>query len=165
MMKRILMICLTVSLLAAIPAFAQQPNPQAEAEWQHYLSKHPGLAEHPEWLENPTYLKDHPNMTKWLHDHPAVAQQAREAGMWDKQGQWHEASWWREHHPNQANQYHPDWAQQHPEWEQQHPGWNPNVQAHNEGAMDEHHQWQQKEWWVEHHPNWVKEHHPGWMAH
>src|SRR5271163_3714144 len=102
MMKRLAMICLTFSLLAALPAFAQ--NPQAEAEWQTYLSRHSGLAEHPQWLENPTYLKQHPGMVTWLRDHPAVAQQAREAGMWDRNGQWHNASWWHQNNPAWANQ-------------------------------------------------------------
>ena len=151
----ILFAALTISTLAA-SAFAQPaPNAQAEHEWQTYLSRHPGLAEHPQWLNNPQYMKEHPNMAKWLHDHPRVLADARHQGMWDHQGQWHDSDWWRDHNPNQVHQYHPEWAENHEN--------HPNMRGSNDGDYDEHHHWYDRGWWQEHHPDWVKQHHPNWM--
>jgi len=147
-----LIAALCVCLLAA-SAFAQPaPNPQAEHQWQRYLSNHPGLAEHPQWLNNPTYMKDHPNMAKWLQEHPRVRADARGQGMWDRNnGQWHDSDWWREHNPNQVYQNHPEWAQNHPNW-----------RGPNDGDYDQNHHWQNRTWWQKNHPDWVKQHHPNW---
>jgi len=153
-MKRIVMLCLTLSLLASLPAFAQMPNPTAESEWQTYLARHPGLAENPQLLNNPTYLNQHPQLAKWLQEHPAVFRQAREQGMWDHNGAWHDASWWHEHNTDWMYRYHPEWAEHHPEW-----------RGDNDGYFDEQHQWRDRHWWVAQHPEWVKQHHPGWLVH
>src|SRR5437870_3130958 len=99
----------------ASPAYAQAPNPRSEAEWQRYLGRHPGLRQHPEWLLNQNFLKAHPNMTTWLHNHPAVAQQAREQGMWDREGRWRDSSWWHNNDPDEFWEHHPEWAERHQE--------------------------------------------------
>ena len=154
-MKRLAISWLTLLLVAsAIPALAQTPNPRAEAEWQHYLTKHPGLQQHPEWLLNQNFLNEHPNMTKWLQEHPAVYKQARQQGMWDNQGRWHDAQWWRQNDPKAVAQYHPNWAHEH-EAEAE--------PARGDGDWDEHHHWRAREWWVEHHHEWTEKHHPEWM--
>jgi len=155
-MKRIAILCLTLSLLGAgsLRAFAQAPNPVAERDWQTYLSHHPGLAENPQLLNNPTYLNQHPQLAKWLKDHPLVARQAREEGMWDHDGAWHDSSWWHEHNPDWLYRYHPEWAINHPEWHGPH-----------DGAMDAQNQWHNRQWWTQNHPDWVKTQHPGWVAH
>ncbi len=151
-MRRIATFCLALSLLGTLPAFAQTPNSKAEAEWQHYLSKHPGLSEHPEWLSNQTYLKSHPNMTKWLQQHPNVFRQARAQGMWDHSGAWHDSSWWHQNHPDSMYKYHPEWAQNHPDWR---PG-DPD----GDGDVDHPGHWHHPHhWWAKHHPGW--EGHPG----
>jgi hypothetical protein len=89
--KKIATVGLALLLSVAVsPAFAQAPNPGAEAEWQQFLSRHPGLAEHPGWLHNPTYMHDHPNLAKWLQQHPRVLAESRNEGMWDHDGAWHD---------------------------------------------------------------------------
>ena len=151
-MKRIVILCLTLSMLGSFRAFAQTPNPTAEHNWQTYLARHPGLRQHPEWLNNPTYLKEHPNMSKWLRDHPAVFQQARGQGMWDQGGAWHDPSWWHKHDANAAYTNHPEWADHHRDWH-----------GDNDGDNDDQQHWHARNWWVQHQPDWVKEHHPGWQ--
>lgn len=138
----------------ARPAFAQcgRAEPAAEADWQRYLSRHPGLAEHPEWLRNPRFTSEHPNMTKWLHAHPNVLACAREQGMWDKRGGWHDADWWRDHHPDWMYENHEDWVEAHPQWH-----------GPNDGDWDDQHHWHPRHWWVQEHREWVKNHHPNWM--
>jgi len=116
-MKRIaVLFCLAGLLFAAAPVFAQVPNPVAEQNWQTYLSNHPGLAENPQLLNNQAYLNQHPGLATWLQQHPAVAQQARRQGMWDRQGNWHDSSWWHQHNPSWSNQHHPEWARNHTGW-------------------------------------------------
>ncbi len=150
-MKRVVMLCLTLSLLGSLPAFAQAPA--AEHEWQTYLSNHPGLAENPQWLNNPTYMHEHPGLATWLKDHPLVARQAWEQGMWDHNGAWHNSSWWHEHNPNLFYQNHPGWAANHPEW-----------RGPNDGAVDAQNNWHNRQWWAQNHPDVVKQQHPGWVA-
>jgi hypothetical protein len=138
----------------AAPTFARDapPNPQAEAEWQRYLAHHPGLREHPEWLLNPKYMQDHPNMAKWLHEHPRVLEDAREQGMWDRDGRWHDADWWRDHHPQSLYEYHPEWAETHPNW-----------RGRNDGDWDDQHHWHFRNWWMHERKEWAQEHHPEWF--
>lgn len=152
-MKRLVILCLTLSLLGSVRAFAQTPNPVAESNWQTYLSNHPGLAENPQLLNNPTYLHEHPQLSKWLKQHPAVAQQARGQGMWEHNGTWHNSSWWHEHNPNLVYQNHPEWAANHPEW-----------RGANDGAVDAQNNWHDRQWWAQNHPEVVKQQHPGWLA-
>lgn len=151
-MKKLVTLGLVLALLGSLRAFAQAPpNPAAEQDWQRFLSKHPGLAQNPQWLDNPTYLKEHPNMTKWLQQHPAVFRQARGQGMWDRQGNWHDSSWWHDHDADDVYRNHPEWAEYHRDWH-----------GKNDGDADDHHHWHNRHWWMKHHPNWVREHHPGW---
>jgi len=159
-MKRIVAIFLTTLLVASVrPVFAQAPGP--EAHWDQFLSRHPGLAEHPERLNNPAYLNAHPNMKKWLDQHPAVFADARREGMWDHQGNWHDSNWWNQNQPAFWQQYHPEWAQRHPDWAQNHP----YAQGPNDGDWDENHQhWYSRDWWVHHHRDWVEQHHHDWLA-
>ena len=152
-MKRIVILCLTLSMMGSLRAYAQAPNPTAEHNWQTYLARHPGLAENPQLLNNPTYLSQHKQLAKWLHDHPAVAQQARGQGMWEHNGTWHDSSWWHEHNPNLVYQNHPEWAERHEDW-----------RGANDGDADDQHHWHARNWWIQHHPDWVKEHHPGWQS-
>ena len=155
-MKRTFAIFLAMFLMAAaLPAFAQgpPPNPGAEAHWDRFLSRHPGLAEHPQWLRNPTYMREHPNMEKWLHEHPRVLREARAQGMWDHNGDWHDSNWWHQNNPSYASQYHPEWVENHPDW-----------RGANDGDWDDQHHWQARNWWMNHHRDWVEQHHHDWLA-
>ncbi|MGH7842095.1 MAG: hypothetical protein ACREQT_11310 [Candidatus Binataceae bacterium] len=156
-MRGIAAILLTMFLIAAaLPAFAQgaPPNPGAQEHWDQFLSRHPGLAEHPQWLRNPTYMHEHPNMAKWLQEHPRVAREARQQGMWEHDGTWHDSNWWHENNPNYASQYHPEWAENHPDW-----------RGENDGDWDQNHKhWHARDWWVRHHRDEVEQRHPDWLA-
>jgi hypothetical protein len=138
----------------ATPAYAQAPDPRAEAQWQRFLSNDPALRAHPEWLSNQNYLRSHPNMTTWLHDHPEVFRQAREQGMWDRQGRWHNSSWWHDNDPDEFWRNHPEWAEHHRDW-----------RGANDGDWDDQHNWRARNWWLEHRRDWVENHHPGWVRH
>jgi hypothetical protein len=157
-MKNIAAVCLTLFLgTAVMPAFGQEPppNPAAQVHWQEFLSRHPGLAEHPQWLRNPEYMREHPNMAKWLQEHPRVLEDAREQGMWENDGGWHDANWWRAHHPDYVDRFHPEWAEDHPDW-----------RGPADGAWDERHEhWHARQWWVAHDRAWVVQHHAAWLAH
>jgi hypothetical protein len=37
----------------------------------------------------------------------------------------------------------------------EHPRW---------GDYDDHHNWRNQEWWMNHHPKWVHHHHPEWVG-
>src|SRR4029077_11868678 len=53
----------------------------------------------------------------------------------------------------------PDWVyRHHNDWNSEHPTWA------NDGDYDDTHQWRDRQWWMQHHPNWVKDHHPHWDA-
>ena len=54
----------TLGAMFALPALAQ--SPQAEAELQRWISKDPRLQEDPGLMNNPTYLRNHPNFATWL---------------------------------------------------------------------------------------------------
>lgn len=152
-MKRIAILFLTVAFCGVTASAMAQPEPNghAEHEWQTYLSRHPGLAEHPQWLNNPSYMKQHPNMAKWLQQHPRVRADARGQGMWDHEGQWRDSDWWRDNHPNQMYQNHPEWAENHPNW-----------RGPNDGDYDDHHAWHNRAWWQHNRNEWVQKHHPNW---
>lgn len=92
-------------------------------------------------------------MAKWLHEHPRVLADARHEGMWDREGQWHDPDWWRDHHPNQMYQYHPEWAKNHPNW-----------RGPNDGAY-QNQTWYDRMWWEKNHRDWVQQHHPDWLRH
>ncbi len=157
-MSKALLACGAVLALALFTssAFAQcgDANPRAVAEWNHYLQRHQGLREHPGWLNNGNYEKDHPNMMKWLHDHPHVLACSRQEGMWDNQGNWRNANWWRSHNPNWMYQHHPEWAENHPDW-----------QGPNDGDYDDEHHWHNRGWWTRTKADWVRKHHPDWFTH
>jgi hypothetical protein len=131
-------------------AFAQAPNPAAEAQWQRYLANHPGAAAG--LANNPGYLANHPGRAQWLQQHPDVASYARhqgEIGGWDRRDQWHDRNWWVHNDPDWVRDHHPEWAERH-------------ADRDGDGDWDEHHHWRARNGWVKHHPDWVRDHHPGW---
>jgi hypothetical protein len=159
---------LTCSLLAAtlgamfaLPAFAQEVNPQAEQQLRNWMARDPRLEADPGLMDNPTYLRNHPNFATWLSQHPNVHQQVERMGAYDNNHQWHSANWWHQNNPNWVAQNHPEWAGNHPEWEHPNPGGpnhpypaypahpgapnaaayahdNPQWAAHNEAVVQHH---------------------------
>lgn len=150
----------------ATPAYAQESpaeeraearadaQARARAEWAHWLRRNPGLRQHPQWLDNPTYRKNHPLIIKWLEQHPYVLRESREEGMWDPDGRWRDSFWWHQNDPDEFWENHPEWAERHQDW-----------RGANDGDWDDQHNWRARNWWIEHHRDWVEDHHPGWLRH
>jgi hypothetical protein len=74
----VLLSCLVAGLALTGSAFAQAANPNAESQWQSFLSNHPGVTSN--MASNPNYLNSHPGVATWLEQHPDVAAQARRDG-------------------------------------------------------------------------------------
>jgi len=147
MRKRVILLFLAIFGVAlSAPAFAQRVNPAAEAKWQRFLAKHPGVQAG--MVNNPNYLANHPGVATWLRDHPDVSMYARERGQiggWDRSNQWHDRSWWYNNDPGWVRDNHPEWS--------------------NDGDWDDQHHWHDRDWWVQNHRDWVQDHHPGWYKH
>lgn len=132
----------------AAPAFAQ--NPQAEAQYQHYLSVHPELRANPGLINDPQWLSQHQTFVRWLNQHPYIRNQARSMGDYDSNHQWHDADWWHRNNPDWMYNHHPEWVRANPAWR-------------NEGDWDDQHRWHDRNWWVNNnHRDWVEQHHPNW---
>jgi hypothetical protein len=144
-MKLKLPVCLSIAALAFVSVFAtlasaQMPPPNVEAQFQNILAEHPDAAANPGLLRNPGWLRQHPNVNKFLADHPNVRRQIAAGdlsawGAYDEGHVWHPASWWHENHPDWVYQNHPEWA--------------------------EHYGWAQADYRA--HPDWF--HHKYWQAH
>jgi hypothetical protein len=140
----------------AMPALAQAPAPQAEADLQQYISKHHEVQRNPSLLNNPEYLRNHPDLAHFIETHPNIQRQTMRMGAYDSNHQWRDPDWWHQNNPNWVAANHQEWNQSHPEWMRA--GANPV----GEGDYDAKHTWRARDWWVQHHPNWVKQHHPEW---
>jgi hypothetical protein len=143
----------------AAPAFAQ--SRQSEAEFQRFLSRHPDVQANPALLSDKNYLYHHPNIAKFLQEHPGIHQQAFMMGAYDQGHVWRDSGWWYQHDPHWAYQNHPEWWRSHPEWGP------PVVVAAPAGIgdYDEHHVWRDRGWWEAHNRGWAQQHHPEWYAH
>ena len=64
------MVCLMLGAAHAQVATNPIPNPKAEAQWNRFLAKHPGVQAR--LVNDPNYLAKHPGMGNWLRDHPQV---------------------------------------------------------------------------------------------
>jgi len=143
---------LVMGVLCALPAFAQNVNPRAEAQLQNWMARDPRLRADPGLMDNPTYLRNHPEFAMWLQRHPNAHRQVEAMGAYDTNHVWRETGWWRQNNPNWIYQNHPEWIQNHPEWRR-------------DGDWDEHHEWHDRAWWSANHGDWVAQHHPEWAAH
>ena len=132
-------IAVAMSAAFAAPTFAQNVNPKAEQQLQSWMAKDPRLQADPGLMNDPTYLKNHPNFATWLQEHPNAHQQVKQMGSYDKNHQWH------------YNKNAPSWAQNHPQT------------ARGEGDWDEHHQWHDKSWFETNKREWAEQHHPEWF--
>lgn len=89
------------------PAFAQRPA--AQAEFDRYLAKHPNIRNHPELMNDPTWLREHPNFRQFRANHPKIAREARGMGDYDKRHQWHDRNWWVHNNRSWAYEHHRNW--------------------------------------------------------
>ncbi len=109
----------TACAVLSTPAFAQTPDPKAEAYFQKYLAANPEVARNPSLMSNPAWLNAHPSFHKFLEQHPNVALQARQMayggggnrgmGAYDAHHQWHNSNWWAANNPQWTQQNHPEW--------------------------------------------------------
>lgn len=139
----------TLGVILAAPAFAQNVSQHAEAQLQHWIAKDPRLQADPGLMNDPTYLKNHPNFAIWLQQHPGAHKQVEQMGAYDKNHQWRNTNWWQHNDPDTMYKEHPDWVKNHPEWR-------------NNGDWDDQNHWHDSNWYREHRQDWVKEHHPEW---
>jgi hypothetical protein len=151
-----------LSIMLIAPAFAQNVAPGTEQKLQNWMAKDPRLEANPGLMNDPTYLKNHPNFALWLQQHPAAHRQVEGMGAYDNNHQWHNNNWWHQNNPNWVAQNHPEWNTNHPEWGNPGaPGYHENGyhEGYNEG-LNEHHDHD----WVKNHPEWA-EHHPELAKH
>jgi hypothetical protein len=155
----------TLGAMFALPAFAQNVNPGAEAKLQNWMAKDPRLEADPGLMNNPTYLRNHPNFALWLQQHPNAHRQVEQMGAYDNNHQWRSTDWWHQNNPNWISQNHPEWNHNHPEWASNPTGWSNHPGGPGEGDWDEHHVWHDRGWWGANRRDWVAQHHPEWAAH
>ncbi len=89
-MKYLIPVLAAVFFAVAVPAFAQ--TARSEAEFQRYLVKHPEVRNNPSLLSNQQYLAHHPNIAKFLTEHPQVHRQALTMGVYDRGRVWRDAN-------------------------------------------------------------------------
>ncbi len=129
----------------AAPAFAQygnanNVNPGAEADLQRWIARDPRLQSDPGLMTTPTYLRNHPNFAKWLHDHPNAHEQVLQMGSYDNNHRW-------------------QWNHEHQEWGN---GGHTMYGGGGEGDYDDQHHWHDSNWWHSNNSGWVNQHHPEW---
>lgn len=150
MKSRAIAILIFASLVcAAFAAPASAQNPQAEAQYQHYLSVHPELRANPGLINDPQWLSQHQTFVRWLNQHPYIRNQARSMGDYDSNHQWRDADWWHRNDPEWMYDHHPDWVRANPAWR-------------NDGDWDDQHRWHSRDWWFNNRREWVEQHHPSW---
>jgi hypothetical protein len=152
-MKLKILICSVLATatgaLFAMPSFAQNVVPATEAQLQRWIAKDPRLQADPGLMNDPAYLRSHPDFAIWLGKHAAVHQQVREMGAYDRSHQWRDVDWWRHNDPDEMYENHPEWVRNHPEWR-------------NDGDWDDQHHWHDRGWWRDNRRDWVAQHHPEW---
>ena len=140
----------TLCVAYVAPVFAQNVSPRAEAELQNWMARDPRLQADPAIMENPEYLRNHPNFATWLSQHPNARRQITEMGAYDNGHVWHDRNWWHQNNPNWLYANHPEWAYNNPEWR-------------GEGDWDDQHRvWHDRDWWRQNNGAWVAQHHPDW---
>jgi hypothetical protein len=137
-----------LALAIATPVFAQ--TPETMAKLNNIISEHPALQQNPRLLNNPGWLRDHPNVARFMADHPGVRRDVASGafesnwGGWDPEHHsWHDAYWWHQNNPQWVYANHPDWGHNYG-WYQNdygaHPEWFHNPTYQN---------------WAAAHPEWV----------
>jgi hypothetical protein len=138
-------------LFVAPPVFAQ--SAQGERQFQKLLDQHPRAKENPALLSDPQWLRKHPDVNKFIRNHPGVQNQVLSMGAYDNGHRWHNQEWWYHHNPEWVQKNHPDWYKKHPNWN------------NGEGAWTKNHEWRSRDWWVKNHPEESEREHPNWFTH
>ncbi|MGH7814471.1 MAG: hypothetical protein ACREQI_10790 [Candidatus Binataceae bacterium] len=140
MIKNTLKLTAAVGLLLALaaPAGAQYYGLPRTGEWNNFLAHHRKVAgmlqSDPCMMSRPGWRQNHPELHKFLLNHPHEATQLKlNASQYCRGGRYSG------------------------------PGYGgPGYGHHGWGDYDAHHEWHDYNWWHEHHPNWVRQHHPEW---
>src|SRR5215469_2717642 len=152
-----LLAAVVVALAMALPSIAAAQY--HESRLDNFLNSHPNLkaelSRNPDLIFNKQYRRDHPELQRFMQDHPNIYGKLHNHGFWGAYGpdhQWHEADWWHEHDPDWMYRNHPEWSVAHADWR-------------DDGDFDEEHHWHSREWWEDRHGDWVRDHHPNWRKH
>lgn len=99
-------------LLAGVvtTAYAQPVNPAAERELQNWIARDPRLQADPGLMNDPVYLRNHPNFATWLQEHPNAHLQVEEMGAYDEGHHWHDRVWWIQNRRDWVREHHPHWV-------------------------------------------------------
>ncbi len=141
------MVAAALGATLAVPVFAQSAG--TERKLQNWIDRDPRLQADPGLMNDPTYLRNHPNFATWLQQHPAAHKQVKEMGAYDRNHQWRNTDWWHHNDPDTMYKEHPEWVKNHPEWRK-------------DGDWDDQQHWHDRSWWQSNHKNWVQKHHPEW---
>ena len=90
-------------------AYAQSVNPQAENQLQNWIARDPRLQSNPGLMNDPTYLRNHPNFATWLQQHPNAHQQVEQMGAYDSHHQWRNRDWWAHNRNEKVEGRRPEW--------------------------------------------------------
>ena len=135
-----------VAIAMALPSIAAaQYN---ESRLDHFLDSHPhmkaDLSRNPDLIFNKQYRREHPELQKFMQDHPQIYGKLHNHGFWGEYGpdhEWHEADWWHEHDPGWMYEHHPEWAKDHHDWDEDrehHPGWFKHEEKKEHAEYEEH---------------------------
>ena len=155
-LKTILSVTIVMLAMAMTSIAAAQYH---ESRLDNFLGSHPhlkaDLSRNPSLIYDKQYRREHPELQRFMQDHPNIYGKLRDSGRWGAYGpdnEWHEADWWHEHDRVWMWEHHPEWAEQHSDWRE-------------DGDFDEDHHWHPRDWWEDHRADWVRNHHPGWYEH
>ena len=130
-----------------------------ESRLDNFLDNHPHvkseLSRNPDLIFNKQYRRSHPELQKFMQDHPNIYGKLHNHDSWGEYSpdhQWHEADWWHEHDPDWMYSNDPEWAKNHRDWD-------------DDGDFDEDHHWHSRDWWEDHRADWIRHHHPEWDKH
>jgi len=108
---RSILFCTAIILCATYAGSAYaQVNPRAEDQLQDWMSRDPRLQSDPGLMNDPTYLRNHPNFATWLQQHPGAHQQVENMGGYDEGHHWRDRNWWASNRQDWVREHHPDWA-------------------------------------------------------
>jgi len=135
-----------VTIAMALPSIAAAQY--HESRLDNFLESHPhikaDLSRNPDLIFNENYRREHPELQKFMQDHPQIYGKLHNHGFWGEYGpdhEWHDADWWHEHDPGWMYKNHPEWAKDHRDWDEdreKHPGWFKREEQKAHAEYEEH---------------------------